>query len=77
MTTAANDAMSKIHHRLPVILSPDDWALWLGEMGKGAAVLMKPTGEDTLNFEKVGYAVNSNRAVGPELIEPFDAADGD
>lgn len=74
VTTAANDAMSKIHHRLPVILSPKDWALWLGEQGKGAAVLMQPTAEDTLHFERVGYAVNSNRATGPSLITPRTSA---
>jgi len=39
VTTEANKAMAPIHHRLPVILPPDQWALWLGEEGKGASVL--------------------------------------
>lgn len=71
VTTGANNAMSKIHHRIPVILEPDQWALWLGEEGKGAATLMTATGEDTLSFHRVDTAVNSNRATGPELIEPL------
>ena len=29
MTTAANAVMEPIHDRMPVILSPDDWRLWL------------------------------------------------
>lgn len=73
VTTAANEAMSKIHHRLPVILEPSDWALWLGEAGHGASTLMGATGEETLSFVRVDPAVNSNRAKGPELIEPIEA----
>jgi putative SOS response-associated peptidase YedK len=72
VTTGANDAMGKIHHRIPVILEPDDWALWLGEDGKGAASLMQATSEDTLKFHCVDRAVNSNRASGPDLIDPLD-----
>jgi putative SOS response-associated peptidase YedK len=72
VTTGANDAMGKIHHRIPVILEPDDWALWLGEDGKGAATLMQATGENTLKFHRVDRAVNSNRASGPDLIDPLD-----
>ena len=72
VTTAANETMGKIHHRIPVILEPQDWPLWLGEAGKGAANLMTATGEDKLRFTRVSRAVNSNRATGPELIEPID-----
>jgi len=64
--------MSAIHHRMPVILEPQDWPLWLGEAGKGAATLMKASAEDTLEWHRVDRAVNSNRASGPELIEPFE-----
>lgn len=72
VTTAANHTMSKIHHRMPVVLEADDWALWLGESGKGAAPLMTASAEDVLKFHRVDAAVNSNRAVGPELIEPVN-----
>lgn len=71
VTTGANAAMGQIHHRIPVILEPRDWAKWLGETGKGAAPLMRASGEDVLRFHRVGRAVNSNRASGPELIEPI------
>lgn len=72
VTTGANDAMSEIHHRIPVILEAADWPLWLGEAGKGAARLMQAPGEDVLDFHRVSRAVNSNRASGPELIAPID-----
>lgn len=71
VTTDANKAMSKIHHRMPVVLARNDWAKWLGEEGKGAATLMHAPPEDALAFYRVDPKVNSNRASGPELIEPF------
>jgi putative SOS response-associated peptidase YedK len=72
VTTAANKAMRRIHHRIPVILTSEQWALWLGEEGKGAATLMKSAPEDALSFHRVSTEVNSNRASGPELIDPLD-----
>jgi len=76
VTTPANRHMSQLHHRMPLILEPQDWPLWLGEAGKGAARLMVPGAEATLVFHRVGPAVNSNRASGPELIAPFEPVDG-
>ena len=71
VTSRANHTISAIHHRMPVVLDQPDWALWLGEAGQGAATLMQPGDEDTLQCHRVNPAVNSNRAAGPELIEPF------
>jgi len=72
VTTAASDAVSAVHHRMPLVLEPDDWPFWLGEAGHGAARLMQPAGEGTLDFFRVGTAVNSNRASGPGLIAPLE-----
>ena len=73
LTTAATGPMADIHHRVPVVLSPDDWALWLGEAGHGAARLMTAPPDDALVFHRVDRRVNSNRAEGADLIEPVDA----
>ncbi|WP_425045653.1 SOS response-associated peptidase [Primorskyibacter sp. S87] len=73
VTTAANLTLSAIHHRMPLILEPDDWPLWLGEAGKGAAALMVPGNEEVLAFHRVARDVNSNRASGAQLIEPLPA----
>ncbi|UWQ26178.1 SOS response-associated peptidase [Leisingera aquaemixtae] len=75
VTTAANQGLSAIHHRMPLILEPEDWGKWLGEEGHGAAALMQPGAEGVLAYHRVDPAVNSNRAEGPELIEPFEAGD--
>ncbi|PTX54243.1 putative SOS response-associated peptidase YedK [Litoreibacter ponti] len=72
VTTEASPKMQAIHHREPVTLAPQDWPLWLGEAGKGAAKLMTHAPEDRLAFHRVGTAVNSNRAAGPELITPIE-----
>ena len=71
VTTGANAAMTPIHHRIPVVLTPDQWPLWLGEAGHGAATLMQAPPEDALQFIRVGTQVNSNRAQGEDLIKPL------
>ncbi len=71
VTTQATGPMTQIHHRVPVVLEPADWPLWLGEAGKGAARLMTAPEQDTLQFHRVGTQVNSNRSSGPTLIEPL------
>lgn len=73
VTTEAGPEMARIHHRQPVILGPDDWPLWLGEAGHGAAVLMAPSGPGVLTAHRVDPKVNSNRAQGPDLIAPIPA----
>ncbi|MDA3858203.1 MAG: SOS response-associated peptidase [Roseovarius sp.] len=70
VTCAANQAMAPLHRRMPVILAPSNWPLWLGEAGHGAARLMVPTPEDALEYWRVDPGVNSNRVNGPALIAP-------
>ena len=71
VTCAARGAMADLHDRVPVVVEPGDWPLWLGEAGHGAARLMQPLPEGALLARRVGTAVNSNRAEGAELIEPI------
>ena len=71
VTTGSNTAISAIHHRMPVLLEPDQIALWLGEKGKGAATLMRAAPEETLQFHRVSREVNSRASCGPQLQLPF------
>ncbi len=71
VTTLANEKMATLHARQPVTIAPDQYGLWLGEEGHGAATLMKAAPPEQLDFFRVDRAVNSNRAAGPELIEPI------
>ena len=68
VTTSASGPVQEVHHRMPVVVTPSDWGLWLGEEGKGAATLMRDPPGDFV-FHRVDPRVNSNRASGPELIE--------
>jgi len=73
VTTAANPDIATLHDRMPLILEPADWVLWLGEAGHGAARLMRPAPEATLEAWRVDPAVNSNRAEGEALRAPIEA----
>lgn len=73
VTTSANAAVSQIHHRMPVIVAQQDWPLWLGEAGKGAATLMHACADEALEFWRVDPKVNSNRASGEALVEPLQS----
>ncbi|MFO6463136.1 SOS response-associated peptidase [Jannaschia sp. KMU-145] len=71
VSCAAGPTMAEIHHREPVTLDPADWGLWLGEEGTGAAPLMRAAPEGRIARYRVAPTVNSNRATGPELIDPL------
>lgn len=72
VTTEAEGQMATIHNRIPVLLEPDDWGLWLGEDGKGAARLMTAAPDEVYEMYRVSAQVNSNRASGAGLIEAVD-----
>jgi putative SOS response-associated peptidase YedK len=73
VTCPASPWMARTHHREPVSLAPADWAKWLGEEGKGAALLMQAAPEGRYRRWRVDPQVNSNRASGAHLIEPLAA----
>lgn len=54
ITIASTGPMSEIHDRVPVILEPEDWALWLGEVEGDPASLLHPPAEGVLRLEPVG-----------------------
>ena len=70
VTTASNSKLSKIHHRLPLVLERSDWGFWLGEEGHGASRLMMPAANDILTAYKVSNNINSNKSFGPDLMSP-------
>lgn len=72
VTTEAGEGLRDIHHREPVTLRHEDFGLWLGEEGKGASSLMAAAQPSYFSKYRVAATVNSNRASGPELLEPFD-----
>ncbi len=56
ITCPPNAVLAPIHERMPVVVAPDDWALWLGEAGPGASQLMRPAPDETLVAEPADAA---------------------
>lgn len=78
VTTWANRVMAPIHGRMPVIVPPDGWSLWLADRslsGDELAALVRPAPEEAVEPVAVGKAVNSVRNDGPELVEPLAPRD--
>lgn len=69
VTTAATGALAEIHHRTPVIVGQDNWPLWLGEAGHGAATLMRAPPGGAMIPRAVGRDVNSAKAEGASLLD--------
>jgi putative SOS response-associated peptidase YedK len=73
VTTTANRMLSSIHDRMPVVLAPQDWDLWLDPTNhetEELTGLLQPSAEDELVLFPVRPLVNNVRNNGPELIEP-------
>jgi putative SOS response-associated peptidase YedK len=59
VTCPANARLAEVHHRMPVVLAREDWPLWLGEAGKGAAALMRPAPDESLSLEEADEAIRA------------------
>ena len=73
VTTAANRLLAPVHDRMPVIVAPDAFNLWL-DCAKvddtTAAALIIPAAEALLECYPVSNAVNRAANDSPELIAP-------
>lgn len=74
ITTTANELLQPLHDRMPVILAPDHYALWLDPVLRDPGplqALLGPYPAERMRVYPVGPAVNSVRNDGPGLIEPL------
>jgi putative SOS response-associated peptidase YedK len=77
LTTRPNAFMQGIHDRMPVIVAPTAWALWLDPAPRDAGelrALLEPNDDVALAAYAVSPLVNSVRNDGPALILPEGAA---
>lgn len=75
ITGEPNDAVARLHDRMPVLLPPDVWDAWLDPDNDDVASLqglLVPAPSDLLELVPVSTAVNTVTNDGPELIEPVD-----
>jgi len=76
VTTRANRLLTPIHDRMPVIVPPEAFDLWLNcaEVdAETAAALIAPAPEDVLEAYEVSTAVNRTANDNAELVEPLAA----
>jgi putative SOS response-associated peptidase YedK len=75
ITTDPNDLMEPFHDRMPAILSPKDFARWLGETEAQPMLpldLLRPYPAEKMKAWKVGNKVGNTRNNFPELLEPIE-----
>ena len=72
ITTEANAALSELHHRMPVIISPDNLENWMDPSATPGALqaLLRPCPDGWVEAHEVGAGVGNVKNQGAELIEP-------
>lgn len=75
LTTTPNELMAPIHNRMPVIIEPADYDLWLnpGDRPEDALHLLRPYPAHKMSFYPVSSHVNSPRNDDPHCIDPLTA----
>lgn len=74
ITTQANQKVSELHDRMPVVLQPQNWEQWLSPLERRVDALQEllvPAPEDLLDFFAVSTEVNNARNQGEQLLAPL------
>jgi len=77
LTTAANQSMSVLHDRMPVIIPPEHFDAWLdcsSGSAEGILALLHSPPERLLEIVEVSRKLNNPRNEGPEVQEPVSTS---
>lgn len=79
ITTGANSALRAIHPRMPVVIAPEVYEMWLDPNvdADTAAGLLLPAPEDFFEAYEISNAVNRVANDGPQVLEPHTAPVGE
>ncbi len=77
VTTEANDLIGKVHHRMPVILSPHNYSKWLDPSANSAQLksLLVPFPSEEMNVRSISKFVNSAKNDSPDCLNPLEQTD--
>jgi putative SOS response-associated peptidase YedK len=75
VTTRANRVLAPIHDRMPVVIAPEAFDLWLDGARVDAATLIAPAPENLFEAYEISTAVNRTANDSAALIEPVRASD--
>ena len=73
LTTQSNEQIGNIHHRMPVIIHPENFERWLDcktQEPKDVVDLMRAVDDDFFEAIPVGSAVNKVANAGPDIQKP-------
>lgn len=73
ITTTANDLLAPVHDRMPVILAPECWGAWLGEIQTTPAdlkTMLAPYPSERMALWPVSKRVGNVQNNSPDLFEP-------
>jgi putative SOS response-associated peptidase YedK len=76
ITTTPNELCAELHNRMPVVLKPETWAVWLGEEAADPSELksvLTPFPSEQMTCWPVSARVGNVRNNDPGLIEPIAA----
>jgi putative SOS response-associated peptidase YedK len=71
ITTSANEAVSVIHDRMPVIIAPQNYERWLG-IEPDPYDLLKPYPAEPMTIWPIGRKVGSPANDTPDILDPID-----
>ena len=75
ITTEPSEKLKQVHDRMPVMISKEDWAVWLDPKNQDVKALRQLiSSSDDLNFHAVGFGVSGvgkNRIDSQGLIDPY------
>lgn len=75
VTTTANQVLVPVHDRMPVVLAPTEWDVWLDPDNHDVEALrsvLEPAPDESFERIRVRPLVNSVANDGPTLIEPLN-----
>ena len=70
VTCEANAFLRPLHERMPVVLMPADWDVWLSGSPEEAKALIRTAPDDFFEAYPVGFGVNRAANEGPGLVLP-------
>lgn len=68
LTTTPNEVVEQLHHRMAVILDPDEEGAWLD----GESIPFDPVSAEPLHSYRVSTAVNDPANDRPDLVTPLE-----
>ncbi|MDP6319588.1 MAG: SOS response-associated peptidase family protein, partial [SAR324 cluster bacterium] len=77
LTIVANSLMKKIHHRMPVILTPSRGSMWLefSEVTVSSEKLLRPFPADKMESWRVSQKVNAPSFDNPDCLSRLEKDD--